>query len=280
MTATLNKDFAIQTQETREQFPGLQATHYTPTIRDSISWVMPVDSANMLSEDAKALLNLFPQTCLYSKGEKEVPMFGITDKARFIVLTNPVKLKINKKTKKISAGGELGTDEITLARIFVALIVGDQIVTNDAGEPQIFTIKADSYKTDILGSYNKKTQENGDRTLFLLNEALVKHYQLPRGSWVTHLVSIDLQIVPEKRTSRTTGQSSMSIRFRIDGNAKPLSDENQQLLFSFVSSEYFQDLAKNPFGDLSKGNVFDKPQDEETEKITEQEPISDTDIPF
>jgi hypothetical protein len=267
MTATLNKNLVIQTQPTRESFPGLQATHYTPTIKDSISWVMPVDSANMLSEDAKALLELYPTTCLYGKGEKEVPMFGITDKARFVVLTKPVKFKKNKVTNKISVASELGENEITLARIFVTLIVGDKIVLNEAGEPQIFTIKADSYKTDIVGSYKNQTQENGDRTLFLLNEALVKHYQLPRNSWATHLVSIDLQIVPCKRTGKN-GQSSMSIRFRIEGNAKPLSDENQQLLFSFVSSDYFQDLAKNPFGDLSKGNVFDKV---EGETMTDEE---------
>jgi hypothetical protein len=148
--------------------------------------------------------------------------------------------------------------------------VGDEVLLNDEGEVQIFTLKMTSNKTALIGGYNDKdfgVSRNAEgKTLTALNAGLEAHYNT--SGWLTHLVSVDLVAYPYVFTSSSSKESSMGIRFGLEGNARPLSQASQELAFNVCTNPKFQVKFSDPFG-LNQKDSADRAV-----------PISEDDIPF
>jgi hypothetical protein len=167
---------------------------------------------------------------------------------------------MDKETKEVhplQKGQKLKTlNRVTAARLLLAMVIGDEVVLDNDGNPQIFTLKLTSTKTSLIGGDRDAV---GASTIHSLNKSLAEYFKVKR-QWLTHLVSVNIKVSPQKFTSSENGKSSVGVMFSLDGGAKALSPDNQKVLFDLVSSEDFKELAADPFhlnGKVEADNGFE-----------------------
>lgn len=260
---TVNSKYAIQQEQAVQEFPALQADNYRPTKKsDKISLALSESSFGLLTESQIAKLGEI-KTEIMTYGTEDSTIFVLPSTLRWVFLNRPgtfVWDKVAKRAGYLNKGMKLaGSQMVTLSRCYLACVVNDEVLLNDAGEVQVFTLKLTSSKTGLIGGYNDKdlgvARNNGGKTLTALNAGLETHYGAK--GWMTHLVSVNLVANPEVFPSSTSKDSSMGIRFALEGGAKPLTDASQELTFKLCSSEAFKAKVADPFG-LTKGVTADR----------------------
>lgn len=249
---TLNADYAIASESSSQRYPAIQATVYKPgSMREKIQLALAKESVDILTPEQQKLINAEHGIFALANGD-DVELFTLPDTVRFSILAMPRVLGLDKKTGVVSPiqkGEKLGGNggRVTVSRLLLAMIVDDQIVLDDDGNPQIFTLKLKSTNTTLIG--NQKNPDEG--TIHSLNQSVGKLLNKP-NQWLTHLVSVSIEAKPVKRQSKLSSEASLATEFVLNPNAKALPKEAQKKLFEFVSTDEFKALAADPFG-LNKG---------------------------
>lgn len=247
-------DYAIDGESGGASYPWIQADNYRPSnAKSKIAIGITAESLALAgSEILSDAVNM--ESASYDDEGTEVE-FGYFDiGVRWVILAKPRTLGMHKATGEIVplAKGMKGRGEITVCRLLLGCIVGDELVMDDDGNPQIFTLKLKSSKTAFIGSDRDKdfgvSRNNNHRTIAQLNDALLKRANGKPGQWLGHTVSVELGAVAEK-FSNADGESSLGIRFIFpEGSiARPLPKRVLDKVFKFITTDEFKTLARNPF---------------------------------
>ena len=244
MTFTgINPELAIASNVKEQAYPALQVNNYKPRTKDEeISFCLSESSLDLINPNSN-LLETKITNCIY--GREEVLMHEIVSDVRWVFLNIPRIFIQDKTTKEISfpqKGVKLfGTNKVTVAKCFLACLVGDELILDIEGEPQIFTLKLTSSKTQLIGYQN-----SSDKSILSLNREIQKHFKTKDN--LVHLVSVNLEAKPKEFVSNHTGDSSLGVLYKLSGNAKVLNPQQQQQIFDLVNSEEIQSLFDDPFG--------------------------------
>jgi len=244
---TLNTSYALQEEDQGTRYPALQAETYKPTsLKQSVRIGMAQESAEMLSEDALKLLKCETVPVTYKDGDVEIDLLIPTATVRWVIVGRPQIFLYDKDAEQYERwprGMRLaGTKKVTASRVLMACLCDGKLLIDDAGLPQAFTLNLKSTKTELVGGYNSKP---GDGSITSLNKGLCDHWK--QKGWLTHLVSVALKAVPEKFTQRNGDQSSLGVRFVLDGGATVLSDADQKTMFEFSQLSEIVEAVQNPF---------------------------------
>lgn len=240
----INPNFAIKSNVSEQKYPALQVTNYRPRTEDEqINFCFSETSHNLLFEE-----NTFFETeiveCIY--GKDKVLMHQIKSSVRWIFLNIPRIFIQDKNTEEVSLperGVKLfGTDKVTIAKCFLACLVGDELVLDINGLLQIFTLKLTSSKTQLIG-YQDNTE---NQTILSLNSEIQKHFKTKDN--LVHLVSVNLEANVKQFVSTHSGKSSFGVNFELVGNARVLNSLHQQQIFNLVSSDEAIAIFDDPFG--------------------------------
>ena len=273
-TVALNSAYAME-DESGARFPWLQADEYKPrNLKETVNLCIPEAALELLADDAMDGIESQPITTIFGEDEGLAYVFK---NVRWIILTKPTTAFAQNKDdgsiKKIFKGMKFGDEWKSVSRLYLACIVGDSIMVDDQGTPQIWQMKLSGLKTQWIDGKIE------DKTIAELNKSLCKHYKVKKG-WITHLVSVAISAFPRNFSSAIKSKESSigtMFGFAAEDKAKPLSEANQKLVFELVSSDDFKAMAKDPFGieslpesfspPESTGNL-DEPDDEELDGIS------------
>ncbi len=267
---SLFQEFAIEGQGGGQLYPALQALDYKPKKGQFIPFVLSEESAELLSDEAKTKLNLKPVTAYYSNTGEESLVYEMGD-FRVVALGFPRLCYFDKKAQKDKYGFVteglkfVGSSRVTALRMLFAVVVNGEILLSDVGTVQLFTLKLTSTKTKLCGGdINDK-----DFVSFKgINADLVAREKLKPRSEVVHLVSVKLKIEAEVFTSRQTGESSVGVIFKIDGDYQPLTKEQMALMNALRLTEEVVGFLKDPFrinaSKEAKGEPESTPPDNDT----------------
>jgi len=257
-------EYGIASEQSGQQYPAIQVSEYQPkNLKGEVRLVLSEASVDLMNPDFIPRVAIASESCDYGSGD--ALMFAIEPTARFVILAMPKTFAMDKETKEVFSlqkGQKLkDLNRVTASKLFLSMVIADEIVLNNDGTPQVFTLKLTSTKTALIGG---DRDEKGSATIHSLNKSLESHFGAKR-QWLTHLVSVSLKVKPEKFTSAINGKSSNGVLFFLEGGARALPSENQKLTFDLVSSDEFKELAKDPFRLNSKTQTLE----ESFEAVTE-----------
>jgi hypothetical protein len=251
----VNASYAIDGDISGPRYPWIQADCYQPqNAKQKINVGITADSMALLDGlDLSKMVDM--KTSSFDDDGTEVE-FGVFKKeVRWVILARPKVMSMVKATGEIIptlSKGMKARGEVTVCRVLLGCLIGDEVVKDYGGEVQVFTLKLKSSKTALVGSGGDKDsgieRNGGHRTIELLNSILVKRAEARPGQWLGHTVSVEIGAVAEK-FSNADGDSSVGIRFVFPegSTAKALPTEAVADVFKLVSSDDFKALAKNPF---------------------------------
>ena len=244
---TLNTSYALQEEDQGARYPALQAETYKPSsLKQAVRVGMSQESAELLSEDTLKALNCEVVSATYKGGDVEVEILVPKSTLRWVIVGRPQLFLFDKDQEKYEhwpRGMKLaGTKKVTASRVLMACLCDGKLLADDAGLPQPFTLNLKSSKTQLVGGYSSKP---GDGSIASLNKGLCDYWK--QKGWLTHLVSVALKAVPEKFTQRNGDQSSLGVRFVLDGGATVLSDADQKTMFEFSQLSEIVEAVQNPF---------------------------------
>lgn len=245
MTFTgINPKFAIKSNFAEQKYPALQINNYRPlSLNEKIDFCFSETSFDLLFLKDNILKTEIIE-CIYD--EEKILMHKIVSPVRWIFLNIPrifVQDKDNKEVFVPEKGIKLfGTNRVTVAKCFLACQVGDELLLDIEGMPQIFTLKLTSTKTQLIG-YGDGLKE---RTILSLNREIQKNLKTKDN--LVHLVSVNIQPTVKKFVSSHSGKSSLGVDFELVGNAKVLLEFHQQQIFDLVNNQEVADILNDPFG--------------------------------
>lgn len=243
-TATLLSEYALPDTQ-QQKYPAFQADDYQPkSLKSKINICLAESSVELLSPESIEQLNLEIKPVTF--GENEANVFVPRSTVEFVFLGLPRLFLYDKETQRyeaLTSGTKLaGTKKVTAAKLFMCVAIAGELLLDNDAQPQVFTLNLKSSKTSLLKA---KFPSAGDGTLHSLNAALTKHYHLK--GWITHLASVKLHAMPEKFTSSVSGDSSLGIKFALDGTATPLSEPNQKAMFELLQHPDLLADLQNPY---------------------------------
>lgn len=276
---TINKQYAIEDESRGQSFPALQATDYQPkNSKVVVNIGLSDESTGMLTDDAIFKLKFETETVSY--GETEVTLHIPTSEVRWVIVGRPKLFLFDKDNGEYSLlqkGQKLkGTKKVTIAKLFLGCVCNGELLLTDEGKPQLFTLNLKSSKTALIGGYRSQP---GDGTIESLNKGLNKHYDCK--GWLTHLVSVDIKAVPERFTSGS-GESSLGIKYVLEGSARILPEEQQKMMFEVANDREIKEIINDPFRVGSPSQAQEQPSSQQSSSQTEtvEEEIDYDEIPF
>jgi hypothetical protein len=239
---TINAQYAMQ-EEGGANLPWLQASQYEPrSTKEAVHLVAPEQSLELLAEGALANVET-EQVETFLGGEEGTAT--VFKNVRWVILSKPstgyAQNREDGQIIKIFRGMKFAGEWKSISRVYLACIVGNQLMLDEDGNVQVWQLKLSGMKTQWI--------DGGERSIVDLNKGLCKHYGVKRG-WVTHLASVGIRAYAFKFEAKADAKKSSigaMFGFAEGDNAQPLSEENQKLLFDFVSGEDFKALAADPF---------------------------------
>lgn len=245
----VNADYGVPMEGEGLSLPAIQANIYQPkntqeTIRLGLSEesLDKLDPASGVGELCK------PELCNFHG--KDSTIWILPEGIRYVILGIPRMFIFNKDTETFRppiTGEQLaGTPNITATRVPLAVLKpnGDMVL-DDCGLPQVFTLKLTSNRTKLLTG----DKRNPDfKSIRQLNKALQAHFKMP-GMSLTHLVSVSLGTeIRLQESSIDKKKSSLGIMFTLEGNAKPLPEAQQAATFELFKGKAIRELLADPFG--------------------------------
>ncbi len=239
----INPKYAIANEQQAQQFPAIQVTDYQPrSLEQPILFCISEDSYSLI-ENCSPLFNSEIIKCIYNR--ESILMHKIITPVRWVFLNMPPLFGKDKDTGEYSylrKGEKLKeTNRVTAAKCFLACLVDGELIKTSDGEPQIFTLNLTSNKTQLISSPKHEAEA---KTLFDLNAGLQKRYKV-KGH-LLHLASVELIAKPKEFHSATQNSSSLGVMYYL-GNAKALTEEQQQEVFELISDEEIKELFNDPF---------------------------------
>ncbi len=235
-------------QQSGVSFPNIMAFDYEPKPDQQIPLVLIKKNWEEMSDVVKAQLDLTEGITRFNKNSTEV-MKGI-EKCRFVVLTYPKVYGMSRiddrevisplqQNENFSQSGRK-----SVARVFLALITPDnELVIDESGDPQIFTLKLTSTKVSL---FLYQTKDKSAKTLNDLCDALAEAYNKESNEFLAHLVSVRITAEHCIFGSKAKGFSD-GCKFVLDGSARALKPEIQQKINDFINTKKNKDLFKDPF---------------------------------
>lgn len=248
------------------RYPALQATRYTggisevpakyvdendPTIVKLGNEWYTKPEIGMKDDDYEALpiavrnqIKAVKDSFNFSGG-KSSDLYVLPHTTRYVVLSAPQIYIYNKRTKKITEndGESIGGDRVTIARLLLAVMIGDNLVLNESEEIQIFTMKLRSKNTMLIR--DKKEAVN----LFGINEAEQKKYGAKaKGKWLLALGTVKLDTTVTIFKSSSKDESSLGCKFYVANDFEALTPEQSKTITDLIKSETFRDFSRDPFG--------------------------------
>ncbi len=239
----INPKYAIESNQQSQEYPAIQVTDYQPRSLDEIIDFCISEDSYQLIEDCLPLFNSEITQCIYNR--ESVLMHKILTPVRWVFLNMPrlfIKDKDKNEISYLKKGDKLSTTRITIARCFMLCLIDGELVRNSNGTPQIFTLNLTSNKTKLISSQKPEAET---KTLVSLNTGLQKHYKI-KGH-LLHLASVELAVRPKEFQSSQKNTSSMGVMYYLEGNAKALSEEQQQEVFELINDEEIQEVFNDPF---------------------------------
>lgn len=242
MTYTINLDYAQQ--DTQSQlYPAFQADNYQPKLRDKVSICLNEESVGTLSGNAVTLLDLTVLEAEFKSGITNV--FGIRGDLRVMPLAMPQSFCFHKETSRygrIEAGKKFKENGlVSAAKIHFCAAVGNELIIDDEGNPQVFTLNLKSSKTQLIKG-TKATK--GDGSLFGWNEQIKADHKAK--GWLLHMFGFKLTAKPQQFTSSVTGDSSVGIVFELS-DPQPIAPQHQKAIFDKLQDETLKENIKNPY---------------------------------
>lgn len=241
-TAAILSQFVLP-NKSGQRYPALQATDYQPkNLKAEIHLGIGVESLEMLTEEAQEKLAPELVTCDYKNGP--VPIY-LMNGLRWVILGSPglfIFMKDTERYRAIIPGEKLkDTKNVTAARLYLAVIKDGELILDEDGSPQVFTLLLRSNQTNLIKA---RRPEKGDGTIYSLNEALSEHYQL-KGV-LTHTVSVEMDVFPTTR-SNASGTSSFAVMYRLGESAKVLPEAQLSAIHKLITSDDFKLDMVDPF---------------------------------
>lgn len=264
MTAYAIDPSLLQESEAAESLPWLVASDYKPrTLGDELTLCLETECLEKLSKSAQEILltvGVPTQVILGNERRSAIDLSNV----QWVIPCRPArgfieeKIDGKKQVRRQVSGETWNKDTMSSAnRLFLICIIDGVPVTNDSGEPQLFTLN--------LGGFNRakwiydSAAFNG-RHIDGLNAYWLKKQKkelanagqdtsgIKSNMWVLHLCSIAIE--PAPYSVEYEGTVNIHTKYHFVPNAQPknLSPEEQRLITDFVRSDYFQELKKDPFG--------------------------------
>jgi hypothetical protein len=255
---TLDAQYFIATETKGSAYPAIQFSQYkniviSPEYKTKISFVLDPEAVELMDLDQAVLLGLAPKTCMYyDENNKPLKkdMLEIVPEVRWVVLGRPQTNYVTAPDgiRQIRKGDKFKEMKLkSVAKLFLGAMIDRKLLLTSDGEVQIFTLKLNSLKTNLIIS-----NDDEQKTLDKLNKALCKAYKVPdKKNWVTHLASIKLDVFADIFVGKD--QSSAGPNLAIVGDAVKLAPDQQKLAFELGSSNEFQELLADPFGLAKRG---------------------------
>lgn len=272
----INSAYTQQVEEGGAAYPSIMASDYQPKMTTKVTMGLPEASWDMLSNEGQVLLEATMSEAAFGE---EVVGFYTPKAVRWIILNLPGLFVVDDEgnVERLERGMKLaGSGKKTLAKMFMCAIVGEQIILDDEGLPQVFSINLKSSKTALIG---KAVDKEGSGSVWALNKALRAHWKGGKGSWYTQQVTVELTAKPEKFTSKSNDQSSIGVMFSLEGGARILSEENQAGIHDLLQDKELQATMADPFN--ISGRVSESALESVTIEDEAGEAIDEIDgIPF
>lgn len=236
------QDFAesgVEEAVKAQRYPALQVNQYRDVKPNTkLSLCFAEESWNLIPDHLKAKLDATFEEVFY-QDDKETGIYKVSY-IRFVPLAIPSIFKENKKTGVVSALSPFIPGDRTIAKLFLAVIVKDEVLTLEDGSPLVVTLKLRSYKTqEVIGEAN----ESG--TLRNLSSELTKNKIGKAGRSNIHFVN--LEIAPASKVYKNAeGESSRSVAYELR-SAKINSKEVMTAISTLFQNEELLEAMKDPF---------------------------------
>jgi hypothetical protein len=251
-TATMTaQDFAVFTVEMDDvgaSYPAIQATRYKfNNLKEKVELCLAEPSMDLLSEEATAALaNLTaPDVAIFDTEGTETTIFKLSPKVRFVAIGMPKIEHYDKELNEIlprDPKRKIGGDIVTITRVPLLMVAPDNQLVMDGDTPQIFTLKLKSSKTMLVNGDRKDKEFQSLRDI---QSKVQKEFKLNRRQACLHLVSFRLNAEPH--TFGNGKDSSIGVRFAIDGEYEVLPRELCMVTSGLIQDPDVMQLLKDPF---------------------------------
>lgn len=236
------QDFAeigVEELAKAQRYPSLQVNQYKDIKANTkLSLCFAQESWGLIPDTLKVKFDAqFEET--YYDDEKLTEIYKV-NYVRFIPLSIPKLFKENKVTKAISSLTKFIPGDRTIAKLFLAVVIKDEVLTLENGKPLIVTLKLRSFKTqEVIG------EEKEPGTLKNLSSELSKKTIGKAGRSNIHFVN--LEIVPGGKVYKNTeGKSSWSVTYELR-SAKINTTSIMQAISCVFEDQEFLATMDDPF---------------------------------
>lgn len=208
LTTTIDNSYLQPLDTPRAGYPALQASKYKNLAEDStIKLGLSASAADLLGGDTLAKLRPEVISVKYDKDEE---MFFVPDaRIRWIPLHFPKKFIEDRSGEQRvyrPIGGDWNKECKSVCRLLLAAVDGDELVTDDQGDPAVFSLTLRGMRTQRI------TGKEG--SLLSLNAALCKRHGVTTPSYMGHLVSMEITCkVSEFSSAADSSKTSLGADF-------------------------------------------------------------------
>jgi hypothetical protein len=229
-----------------QRYPSVQASCYQPKITDKLDLVFGDSSLSLLSDKAKAMMITSTMETAFSDDSEIQTVSVINPAIRWIFIGMPtarfVRSKDTKKVQNLEKGMSFKRDRLeSCAKIFLAAVLDEELICDDNGAVQVFSLALNSTKTKLV-----EDKDPEYRTIRKLNNWLIKKNPKldPKDFWV-HLASVSLIAKPEKMVGADA--TSIGTMYIINDMPRILPPTIQKDMGMLSNSPEMQILVNDPY---------------------------------
>lgn len=230
-----------------QRYPALQVNQYDNLQpKTKLSLCFSKDSWGLIPDHLKVKLDAIMEDTTY--GQSEVEIYKI-NYVRFIPLAIPRVFKENKEAKTISLLSKFGDKERSIAKLFMAVMVKDEVLTQEDGSPLVVTLKLRSYPTsEVIG---KDSDPGTLRNLSL--ELSKKKIGMPGKSNI-HFVNLEIIPTSKMRSNKGDGSGRRAVAYELQ-SARLNTRENMAVITRAFENKELLEAIADPFRINATGEV-------------------------
>lgn len=235
----------IQGGASSQYYPSLQASCYQPKITDKLELVLGEKSLVLLSDAAKALMISGTMQTAFTDDSEVQTVSIVAPSVRWVFLGFPtakfVRSKETKKVQSLASGMKFKEQNLeSVAKLFLAAVIGNELIRDADGNVQVFTLALNSTKTKLI-----EDKDPEYRSVRKLNNWLIKKYSLDSEKMWLHLCSVPLIAQPTKLG--TDKSVSIGAMYVISDMPQILHPDIQKDIAFTANSPEMKILVNDPF---------------------------------